>query len=146
MLYISIILVIVGTIFYELLEKTVPKKENPYLYLLFTYLTALTCLIIGLVASNYNFNNLIKDINVQSALVGISAMFVDYGLILSYKKGWKISTLNVTYTVFVLIILLVVGVLFLEEKVSSIELIGIVLCIISIILMNHKTARRPGRR
>jgi drug/metabolite transporter (DMT)-like permease len=146
MFYISLLLVIIGTVSYDLLEKTIPKKENVYLYLAFTYLVALSTIFIVLIASSYDLSNLTKDINWQSFLVGMSAMFVDYGLILSYKKGWKISSLNITYTTCVLIILMIVGNMFFDESISKTELIGVLLCIISIFLINHKNHKRGGRR
>ena len=90
MVYLSLILIISGTIFYELLEKTIAKKQNIYLYLVYTYAIAIICLVIGLFVTNYDFSNILKDINIQSALVGMAAMLADYGLILSYRNGWKI--------------------------------------------------------
>lgn len=114
MFYMSMLLVILGTISYDLLEKTVPRKINEYLYLMFTYLFALIMLIILLLFIGYDFKKIIWDINIQSIMVGICAMFADYGLILAYRKGWKISTLNISYTISVLILLIIIGSTFLN--------------------------------
>lgn len=145
MVYLSLILIIFGVIFYQLLEKTISKRQNVYLYLVYTYATAFICIIVGLFITKYDFNNIFKDINIQSALVGVAAMIADYGLILSYRKGWKMSTLNITYTICVLIILLIIDISIMHEKITDINLAGIILCLISIIFLNHKSQRRIRR-
>lgn len=146
MLYISLLLVIIGTVFYEILEEMVPTRENHYLYLLLTYFVALLFLIIYLLVTKYDFSNLLKDINYQSILVGVAAIVADYGLIISYNTGWKVSTLNVTYSICTFIILLLIGIVFFNEHISNLKILGTVLCIVSIFLINYKTSKKGRRR
>jgi len=145
MFYLAIFFVIIGTISYDLLEKTLPKKVNSYLYLMFTYMIATLALVVLLFITKYDFRNLKNDINIQSVLVGISAMFVDFGLILAYRNGWKISTLNISYTISVLIILMIIDVLFLNKTISITQSIGTILCLISIVLMNIQNKKMKKR-
>lgn len=146
MLYISILIVITGLVFYEIIEKMAPERENHYLYLILTYVTALCFLLTYLFATKYNFHNILKDLNYQSFFVGIAAMFADYGLIMSYNSGWKISTLNITYSISTFLILLFVGMLFFNEHVTAIKLLGMSICSVAILLINHKVKRKGGRR
>jgi drug/metabolite transporter (DMT)-like permease len=145
-LYISILIVITGAVFYEIIEEMAPKRENHYLYLILTYVTALCFLLTYLIVTKYDFHNILKDLNYQSFLVGIAAMFADYGLIISYNNGWKISTLNITYSISTFLILLFVGTLFLNEHITIIKLLGVAICSVAILLINHKAKRRGGRR
>lgn len=146
MFYISLILIVTGSIFYEMIEKTVPKKENPYLYLTLVYLITAIGLGIILFFNDYRIDDFINQISWQALAVGVSAMFSDYGLMLCYRKGWKISTLNVNYTIFIFIFLTVIGFLFFHEDISIVECIGITLCVLSIILMNYKTEKHHRKR
>jgi drug/metabolite transporter (DMT)-like permease len=146
MLYVSLLLVIAGVVFYEVLEEMAPKKENHYLYLMLTYLVALLILFTYLIITKYDFSSILKDLNYQSFLVGVSAMFADYGLIISYNNGWKISKLNITYSISTFLILLIVGIMFFNENVSSAKILGILVCSLSIFLINHKATRKKGRR
>ena len=102
MFYIPLILIIIGTLSYEFIGKTLPQKQNQFLFLISSYLVALLLLFLGLILSNYNFNNLSKDVNIYSVIVGIMVTFIDYGLILVYRNGWKISSFNIVYSTSVL--------------------------------------------
>lgn len=146
MLYLSLLLIVTGTVAYNFFEKTLPREVNHYLYLIMTYVAALCCLISGLILSEYDIRNLIHDFNFESILVGFGAMFVDYGLIVAYQKGWKISILNITYTLCTFIILLSIGIFFFNEQLTDIKMAGIVLCVISIFLINYKQNVKSGRR
>lgn len=146
MLYLSLLFIVIGTVAYDLFEKTMPRNENHYLYLILTYGAALCFLTIGLIMSEYDVKNLISDFNFESVIVGFAAMFVDYGLIVAYQTGWKISTLNITYTIFTFFVLLIIGMMFFNERLTDIKIAGIVLCVISIFLMYYKQSVKSGRR
>jgi drug/metabolite transporter (DMT)-like permease len=141
-----LLLVISGVVFYEILEEMAPKRENHYLYLMLTYFVALLILLTYLIITKYDFSSILKDLNYQSFLVGIAAMFADYGLIISYNNGWKISKLNITYSISTFLILLIIGIMFFNENISSTKILGILVCSLSIFLINHKAARKKGRR
>jgi drug/metabolite transporter (DMT)-like permease len=146
MLLISFLLVVTGGVAYDLIEERAPERENHFLYLIISYLSAGLLLLTYLLISNYNFKNIISDINIYSFLVGAVAMISDYGLIISYNVGWKISKLNITYSIFVFLILFVIGFLFFNEQISNFKLLGISLCIISLFFLNHKNIKKTGRR
>ena len=144
--YLPLLFVIVGTVFYDLLGKTLPRKVNPFLYLVLTYLVASTVLLVFLMVAGYDFRGILSDFNVQSVLVGGSAMFVDLGLILAYRSGWKLSNLNISYTVSVLVILAVIGIVFLGERITLIKIVGCLLCLVSIVLMNAREFKKKERK
>ncbi len=73
-------------------------------------------------------------------------MLSDYGLIISYNVGWKISKLNIVYSIFFFLGLFVIGFLFFNEQISNLKLLGISLCIISLFFLNHKNTKKTGRR
>jgi drug/metabolite transporter (DMT)-like permease len=108
--------------------------------------TALCFLLTYLIVTKYDFHNILKDLNYQSFLVGIAAMFADYGLIILYNSGWKISTLNITYSISTFLILLFVGMLFFNEHMTITKLLGVAVCSVAILLINHKAKRKAGRR
>ncbi len=141
MFIISLLLVVFGGISYELIEDYAPTRENHFFYLLMAYLFAFLLLFSYLLITKYNFSNILDNISIYSFLVGASAMFADYGLIQAYNYGWKLGKLNITYAIFVFLILLIIGVLFYGETISNLKAIGIILCIISLVLMSYKKER-----
>jgi len=141
MFIISLLLVIIGGVSYELIEDYAPKRENHFFYLLMAYLFAFIMLFIYLLITKYDFSNILNNISIYGFLVGASAMFSDYGLIQAYNYGWKLGKLNITYAIFVFLILLAIGIIFYGENISNLKAIGIILCVISLLLMNHKKER-----
>lgn len=110
------------------------------------YSSTLIILLTYLIISGYDFKHILSDVNIFSFLVGVAGMFSDYGLIISYNVGWKVSSLNITYSIFVFLILLVIGVLLFNDTISNTKLMGVALCIISLFLMSYKNQKHKGRR
>lgn len=137
----SILLIIGGTVFYELLTKTASKRENPYKYLSFSYLIVLIILFSILQFTNYDFSNLIKDFSINSVLAGASAMVLTYALLLAYRNGWELSELNIIYSFCVMILLLIIGLIFFKESITLLKFFGCILCLISLLLTSYNTRK-----
>jgi drug/metabolite transporter (DMT)-like permease len=145
MFFISLFLVIAGGISYDLLEEKVPTRANHFSYLVMAYSVTIIILSTYLIVSGYDFKNILLDINVYSFLVGISGMFADYGIIISYNIGWKLSRFNITRSIFEFVILLLVGFLFFSKQISDLKLSAVLLCIVSIFLINYKNIKHKER-
>jgi drug/metabolite transporter (DMT)-like permease len=85
---------------------------------------------------------LIKNASLQTAFTGWKFLFIGcliYGLT---GLGWffvmrriKLSTLGVLYGITCIILLTLISIFYFHEKISFIELLGIILAIISIIIL-----------
>jgi len=63
---------------------------------------------------------------------------LELGFLLAYRAGWKISLGPLVSNVAVAILLIPVGLLLFREKISLVNLIGIGVCLLGLVLVNHK--------
>ncbi len=138
--YFAIGLTIVANLFYHFSQKYTPSNVNPIVSLIITYAAAIAfCLIIlpfypggeSLMAS-------VRKVNWASITLAIAIVGLELGYLLAYRAGWEISLAalvsNVTFTLLVI----PVGVLWMQETLSLINTIGIFLCIGGLVLVNMK--------
>lgn len=138
--YFAIGLTIVANFFYHFSQKYTPENVNPIISLIITYLAAIIiCLLIlpfypggeSLVVS-------IRKINWASFMLAIAIVGLEVGYLLAYRAGWNISLAalvsNVTFTLLVIPI----GVLWMQETLSLVNVIGVFLCIGGLALVNLK--------
>lgn len=134
----SILLIIASNVVYNIVQKSTPAKANPFLTLIVTYLTAAIITIIlylfnrsekGLFAS-------LKELNWTSIVLGIAIVGLEFGYLLAYRAGWKISVGSLVANIALALILIPVGVLFYKEGFGVNKLLGAIFCIIGLVLIN----------
>ncbi|MEN8904688.1 MAG: hypothetical protein ABF289_01880 [Clostridiales bacterium] len=140
MYYISILLIILANIFYHFFQKSTPNNINPIASLIVTYITALIGCIIILIfyPKDTNFIGSFKGLNWVSYALGFTIIFLELGFLLAYRAGWNISYGAVFCNVILTLLLIPIGILFFKEDISTINLIGIPLCIIGLIFITWK--------
>lgn len=138
--YAAIILTIVSNVFYHTFQKLTPNNVNPILSLFITYLSAAAfCLILmpffpdpeGIVAS-------FKKISWVSFALGITVVGLELGFLLAYRAGWNISLAGLFSNATVALLLIPVGILFFQEKITLTHLAGILLCFGGLFLINSE--------
>lgn len=134
----SILLIIASNVIYNVAQKSTPSKADPFLALLITYLTAAIVTIImylfnrsskGLFAS-------LKELNWTSIVLGIAIVGLEFGYLLAYRVGWKISMGSLVANIALALILIPVGVLFYKEGFGVNKLLGAIFCTIGLVLIN----------
>ncbi|MFN3309607.1 MAG: hypothetical protein ACK44E_10420, partial [Anaerolineales bacterium] len=70
--------------------------------------------------------------------VAVSVFFLELGFVLMYRAGWNLSTANLVTGVFINILLVGLGLFLLREKVSLINVVGIVLSIIGVAMISYR--------
>lgn len=138
--YFSISLAILSTLLYHVTQKMTPVGANPALALIVTYATSLVLcgmlllvfpLTTGLQAAFLQLNW--ASFGLAFALVGL-----EVGFLLAYRTGWNISLAAIFVNVAGTLLLIPIGLLFFNEKLSPVNLIGVVLCIAGLLLANWK--------
>ena len=64
---------------------------------------------------------------------------IELGFLMMYRSGWKLSTGNVVTGAVINLILVGLGVILLGEKVSTVNGIGIALCILGVALISYRS-------
>jgi len=79
----------------------------------------------------------IKNINWASLVLGGSIVFLEMGYLLVYRTGWSINIVALFSNVITIMILILIGVLFYKEKLTPLNVLGIVMSIVGLILMKR---------
>jgi uncharacterized membrane protein len=132
-------LVVVSNVLYHILLKVTPGNVNPALTLAVTYVTsALSCLILlPFFPHTTSLAQSVKQLNWTSAALGIVIVGLEMGILLAYRIGWKISLAGIVSATCVGLILIPIGLSFFKEKLTIVNLLGILVCITGLIMINR---------
>jgi drug/metabolite transporter (DMT)-like permease len=138
--HISITLAILSSALYHFSQKQIPAQANPAVSVIVTYVVALLlCLALlyfvppqgGLMAS-------IKSLNWWTYLLALSIVGLETGFLLVYRSGWNIGLAAVLVNVAASLILVPVALLYFKDKLSWINLAGILVCLIGLFMLTWK--------
>lgn len=137
MYILSIFIASVAGVFYHISQKFIPAKANPLLSLIITFSVALLGSIIWYVlkGSLNTFSEDIKNVNWSSITLGLSIIGLEFGILLAYRSGWKISNFNLFYTFFLISMLIPIGLILFKEPITLKSIIGMGLAMCGILLM-----------
>jgi len=141
MFYISALIAIIGAVAYQYLIKRVPGEINPIVSVLGMYVAVmiLGVILLPLFPAEGGLRNQIRQLNWIQLALAVSVMMIELGFLLMYRYGWSLSTGNVVTGVFVNIILVGLGIILLGEKISPVNIIGIILSIIGVALISIRS-------
>ena len=140
MYYIAIIIAILSSAAYHIVQKATPLQVNPILTLVLTYLIAIAiCLgLLVVFPLKMDLPSELKQLNWTSIGLAISIVGLEIGYLLAYRAGWNVSFGAVVANVVVGLLLIPVGYLVFKEKIAPVNYIGIFVCILGLFLVNWK--------
>ena len=140
MYFFAILLATFGTVLYHLFQKITPADVHPMFALVVTYATStvLSILLIPLFPMSTSFVEMIKRINWVSVGLGVAIVGVEVGYLLAYRVGWRISLGAIVSDVAVVMLLVPIGILLFREKLSTVNCVGIVLCVAGLVMANWR--------
>ena len=128
-----------STVLYNLFQKLTPSDANPALALSITYGVSLAAtLTLFAFYPTTNLGASFQKLNWASFALGLAIFGVEIGTLLAYRAGWQISLLAIMVNVVASIALVLIGSLFFKEKLSLINILGIVICIGGLVMVNFK--------
>jgi multidrug transporter EmrE-like cation transporter len=71
-------------------------------------------------------------------VLGIAIIGLELGFLLAYRAGWNISLAGLVSNVIVGLVLLPVGLLLFQEKLTPLNLAGVVVCIAGLVMINWR--------
>jgi uncharacterized membrane protein len=128
-----------STVLYNLFQKLTPAEANPALALSITYGVSLAATL--MMFAFYPTSNLgasFQKLNWASFALGLAIFGVEIGTLLAYRAGWQISLLGIMVNVVASVILVLIGIVFFKEKLSFINILGIIICIGGLVMINFK--------
>jgi len=128
-----------STVLYNLFQKMTPVDANPALALTVTYGVAIgTTLMLFAFFPAGSLGAAFQKLNWVSLALGLAIAGVEIGTLLAYRAGWELSLLGIMVNVLASLILVILGVVFFKEKITFINILGIVICITGLVLLNYK--------
>ncbi len=139
--YLPIALTIVSNIFYHVFQRVTPTGANPFLALTITYLTAaaVCALLLGVERPGIPLVQALAKVNWISVALGVAIVGLELGFLLAYRAGWRISLAALVSNSLVSLSLIPIGLIFFREKLSPLNLIGIVVCVIGLAMINFRS-------
>jgi uncharacterized membrane protein len=138
--YGAIALTVLANVLYHLFQKVIPAGVNPMLSLMVTYLVAaaLSLALMPLFPMQGELMAEIRKVNWASAALGAAIIGLELGFLLAYRQGWNISLASLVANTTVALILIPIGLLLFKEKVTAVNIVGMVLALLGLILVNVK--------
>ncbi len=138
--YFSISLAIISSVLYHLFQKLTSASANPAIALMVTYAVSFV-LCLGLIPFypiKDGLGNAFKQLNWASVALAFALVGLEIGFLLVYRSGWNIGFAGTITNVASALVLIPVGLLLFKDKVSALNLIGVVVCIVGLIMVNQK--------
>ncbi|WP_338535503.1 EamA family transporter [Helicovermis profundi] len=137
--YGSIAIIVVSTLIYHVAQKSTPSDINPLISLIVTYVTSLVICVVAyiLFQNGNNFIDEVKKTNWAIVVLGLSIVGIEFGFLVAYRSGWNISKANLFASSIIVILLIPIGLAFFNEKISLLNIVGIICCIVGVGLIGQ---------
>ena len=134
----SFALVVLSIIAYQISQKSVPAGLNPWhvFFLVYT-VAAVICLILAL-SSGKGLLESVRHSNWAVWLLGLAVLGIELGFLLAFRAGWRASTLGLSSSIAVALVMVPVGLLLFKEKLSPVNLLGGLICVVGLILLSRR--------
>ena len=131
---------VTAAVAYHVIMKLTPPGANPYLSLVVTYVagTLTFAAIYAASSGGVPLRAALGQLNWTALVLGVAVVTIDLGYLMIYRSGFDVSLgLLVTQSAAAML-LVVVGVAYFAEKLSLVNVGGIVLCVIGLWLVNRR--------
>jgi drug/metabolite transporter (DMT)-like permease len=124
---------------YSIVLKTVRPDLHPLLFLSVAYSVAFAlATLIWMFWGNLGSKAIVGLDIAAAVILGGALVIIEFGFLLTLRNGWPVGIATTTINVASAVLLVIVGVVFFKEKLSSVNIAGALLCISGLILMTHK--------
>jgi drug/metabolite transporter (DMT)-like permease len=138
--YFSIALAIASSALYHFVAKSTPSNVNFTVSLLVTYAVAFVITLFGFFffpAANGVAAEL-KQLNWASIGLAIAVVGIEFGFLLTYRAGWHLGIAAVVVNVVASLILVPVAIFFFKDKISWVNILGILTCLAGLVMLNWR--------
>ena len=138
--YFSISLAIASSALYHFTAKSTPSNVNFTVSLLVTYAVALIVTLLGFIffPATKGIPAELKQLNWASIGLAIAIVGIEFGFLLTYRSGWNLGIAAVLVNVVASLILVPVAIFIFKDKLSWINILGILVCLAGLVMLNWK--------
>jgi len=136
--YFSITLTICCSVLYHLSQKEIPANVNPAVSLIVAYVLSLVLcgILLYFLWPEEGLGSALLRLNWASYILPISIVGLEVGFLLVYRSGWNIGIAAVLVNVAASLILVPVAIWFFRDKLSVVNIVGILVCLAGLVMLN----------
>lgn len=129
-------IVVLSTVLYHVAQKSIPPAAPPVASLLVSYAVALvgTLALLPFYPVPAPVGRGFRQLNWASAAIGVCIVGVELGFLLAYRAGWRVSIGAAVSNAAVAALLVPVGLLAFHERLSGVNVLGLLLCVAGLFL------------
>lgn len=133
---------ILATVAYHFFVKKIPSGINPIVSVIGIYAVVLviSLAILPFVIEKGTVLEHFRQLNWIQVVLAVVVLGMELGFLLMYRYGWDLSVGNVVTGVVINIVLMAIGVVFLRERLSTMNLVGLVMCIAGVAMVGYRTS------
>jgi drug/metabolite transporter (DMT)-like permease len=138
--YFSIALAICSSALYHFSQKQIPASVHPIVSVIVTYIASLIlCFaLLYFVRPSGGLWQAVRQLNWASYVLALSLIGLEVGFLLVYRSGWNIGLAAVLVNVVASLILLPIALLVFRDKLSWVNITGILVCLVGLVMLNWK--------
>ena len=131
-----IVVVVLSTVLYHAAQKSIPAGAPPLLSLVVSYGVAIagTLALLPFFPVRAPLARALRQLNWASAAIGLTIVGVELGFLLAYRAGWRVSVGAAVSNAAVAALLVPVGLLVFGERLSGVNVFGLLLCVAGLFL------------
>jgi len=80
----------------------------------------------------------VSKVNWASWALGASIVGIEVGFLLAYRAGWNVSLAGIATNTSAALLLLPIGLLIFKDKLSLVNIAGVLVCILGLLMINWK--------
>jgi len=136
--YFSISLSIFSSALYHFTQKQIPADVNPAASIIVTYVLSLilSFILLYFLPPANGLLSALRGLNWASYALAFSLVGLEVGFLLVYRSGWNIGIAAVLVNVVASLILVPVAILLFREKLSMVNIAGILVCLAGLVMLN----------
>jgi uncharacterized membrane protein len=125
---------------YHFAQKLIPSNVHPILSVMVAYAASIVlCLIVLFFMPPENgWVAAFKQLNGSTLLLALSIIGLEVGFLLVYRAGWNLGLASVVANVAAALLLVPVAVFLFREKLSLVNILGILVCLVGLVMLNWK--------
>lgn len=138
----SIGIAIASSVLYHVFQKAIAPGVHPIISVLVTYVTAfvLSLPLFALFPLDETLSDAFGSVNWASYALAVAIVGLEVGFLLAYRAGWNINLVGIAANVAAALILLPLGALLFDEKLSLINMLGVLVCVAGLVMVNARSS------
>ncbi len=137
--YLPVLIVVASNVIYDISSKSIPEGLNAYAGTTITYTVLAVTNFLLFLLMNPGASIAVEwtQINWAVILLALTSIGLESGYIFLFRAGWNISLGGMVCNILLAVCMLLIGRFLFGETVSSIQFLGVVLCIGGLIIINR---------